>query len=129
MTRVGAHVPDWDPLSPNRTQISRVDVKRDYFNAKIDPKDPPTFVQLPAEDADCETMVARLLRHMYGTRMAADGWQEEYSTTLIGLGFTQGDACPNLFHHAERSTVTSVHGDDFTSGGPAPPPETGWRNP
>ena len=111
--------PVWDPSSPRRAQISLVDIKRAYFNAKVDPADPPTFVQLPPEDADHETMVARLLRHMYGTRMAADGWQDEYSTTLIALGFTQGDACPNLFRHAERGIVTSVHGDDFTSSGPA----------
>ena len=76
-------------------------------------------MQLPPEDADSETKVGRLLRHMYGTRMAADGWQEEYSTSLIAFGFTQGDACPNLFRHAEKGIVTSVHGDDFTSSGPA----------
>ena len=119
MTEVGDHKPVWDPSSPERVQISLVDIKRAYFNAEIDPADPPTFVQLPPEDADSETMVGRLLRHMYGTRMAADGWQEEYSTTLVSLGFTQGDACPNLFRHAERGIVTSVHGDDFTSSGPA----------
>jgi hypothetical protein len=56
---------------------------------------------------------------MYGTRMAADGWQEEYSTLLIELGFRQGTACPNLFHHESRGIKCSVHGDDFTScGGP-----------
>ena len=44
-------------------------------------------------------MVAKLLKHMYGTRDAADGWQEEYSTSLIALGFTQGRASPCLFAH------------------------------
>ena len=119
MTRVGSHRPDWDPASPTRTQISMVDVKRAYFNATIDPEDAPTYVQLPAEDPEHESMCARLLRHMYGTRAAADGWQEEYSTLLVSLGFRQGDASPNVFHHAERAIVTSVHGDDFTSCGPA----------
>ena len=119
MTRVGGHQPVWDPSSPHRAQISLVDIKRAYFNAQVDPSDPPTFVQLPPEDADHATMVAKLLRHMYGTRMAADGWQEEYSTTLVSLGFTQGDACPNLFRHPARGIVTSVHGDDLTSSGPA----------
>ena len=57
---------------------------------------------------------------MYGTRMAADGWQEEYSTTLVAFGFTQGDACPKLSRHAEKGIVTSVRGDDFTSSGPKP---------
>ena len=102
MTKVGPHCPDWDPASPNRTQISLIDIKRAYFNAKIDARDPPTYVQLPREDPDSDDMVGKLMRHMYGTRMAADGWQEEYSTFLVDLGFRQGDACPNLFHHAER---------------------------
>ncbi len=96
-----------------------MDISRAYFNAEIDKRDPPTFVQLPAEDPDSNHMVAQLLRHMYGTRMAADGWQEEYSTFLVSIGFRQGDACPNLFRHPEKKVVTSVHGDDFTSTGPA----------
>ena len=102
MTRVGSHEPIWDPGSPQRTQISLADIKRAYFNAAIGPADPPTSVQFPEEDEDHATMVACLLRHMYGTRMAADVWQEEYSTTLIALGFTQRDACPDLFRHAAR---------------------------
>ena len=98
-TSVGKRRPNWDPESPKRTQISLVDVKRAYFNAEVDPRDPPTFVELPKEDDDYALMCARLLRHMYGTRPAADGWQEEYSTLLVSLGFRQGDACPNVFHH------------------------------
>ena len=119
VTTIGSHVPVLDGSSAERSQVSLVDIKRAYFNARIDPRDPPTFVQLPEEDADSETMCAQLLRHMYGTRMAADGWQEEYSTFLVSLGFRQGNACPNLFHHGEKQVVTSVHGDDFTSSGPA----------
>ena len=102
MTKVGDHQPIWDPDSPNRTQISLIDVKRAYFNAKIDENDAPTFVNLPEEDPDYATMCARLLRHMYGTRGAADGWQEEYSTMLIEFGFRQGVSCPNVFTHAEK---------------------------
>ncbi len=120
MTAIGDHKPDWDPNSGNRTQVSFVDVKRAYFNAVIDPRDKPTFVDLPAEDGDHLTMCAQLLRHMYGTRGAADGWQEEYSTMLVRHGFRQGNACPNLFFHPARDIVCSVHGDDFTSSGPKP---------
>ncbi len=119
MTEVGKHKPDWNPRSPTRTQISMVDVTRAYFNAKIDADEPATFVQLPAEEPDAESMCARLIRHMYGTRSAADGWQEEYSTFLVSLGFKQGNACPNTFYHEQRQIATSVHGDDFTSSGPA----------
>ncbi len=60
------------------------------------------------------------MRHMYGTRRAADGWQEEYITMLVQeLGFLQGGSSPNLFHHRERDIACSVHGDDFSSTGPA----------
>jgi len=56
---------------------------------------------------------------MYGTRRAADGWQEEYSSTLIEkLGFTQGVACPCTFYNEDREIIMTVHGDDFTSRGP-----------
>ena len=120
MTAVGEHRPDWSPKSPNRTQVSLIDVKRAYFNASIDARDKPTFVDLPAEDADHTDMCGQLLRHMYGTRGAADGWQEEYSTMLVRLGFRQGNACPNLFFHPARGIVLSVHGDDFTASGPKP---------
>ena len=118
MTRIGEHKPIWDPLHENRTQLSFIDVKRAYFNAKIGEDDEPTFVALPGEDPDHPTMCGQLLRHMYGTRGAADGWQEEYSTMLVGIGIRQGISCPNVFRHTERGICTSVHGDDFTSEGP-----------
>ena len=120
MTAVGGHRPDWDPRSPNRTQVSFIDVTRAYFNAVIDSRDAPTFVELPVKDEDHHDKCGLLLRHMYGTRGAADGWQEEYSTMLVRHGFRQGNACPNLFHHPEKGVVCSVHGDDFTSSGPKP---------
>ena len=74
MTRIGKHVPNWDPSSPDRTQLSFVDVRRAYFNAKVDQDEEPVYVDLPHEDGDSGSMRARLLRHMYGTRRAADGW-------------------------------------------------------
>ena len=55
---------------------------------------------------------------MYGTRAAADGWQQEYSSFLRSVGFRQGAASPCVFVHREKGIATSVHGDDFTSAGP-----------
>ena len=119
MTRCGQHQPVWDPKSHKRVQLSFIDIRRAYFNAKVDREAAPCFVELPPEDPDRATMCGELLRHMYGTRSAADGWQEEYSTTLVRLGFVQGFGHPNVFHHPERGIACSVHGDDFTSAGPA----------
>ena len=64
MTAIGSHQPAWDPGSPNRTPISLVDVRRAYFNALIDKRDKPTFVDLPNEDADHVEQCGQLLRHM-----------------------------------------------------------------
>ena len=45
---------------------------RAYFNAVIPEGEQPTFVKLLPEDPDHHNMCAQLLRHMYGTRGAAD---------------------------------------------------------
>ena len=63
-------------------------------------------------------MCALLKKHMYGTQKAADGWQSEYSGTLIDMGFVQRSASACVFSHSSRSIVVSVHGDDFTAAGP-----------
>ena len=119
MTTSGTHRPVYDPQSAQRTQMSFVDVKRAYCNARVDREAAQCFVDLPPEDADRGTKCAELLRHMYGTRPAADGWQEEYSTALVRMGFVQGTASPNVFRHHAREISCSAHGDDFTSSGPA----------
>ena len=59
MTEIGSHKPILDPRSPKRSQLSLVDIKRAYFNAPIDPKDPPTYVRLPREDENHQTMCAK----------------------------------------------------------------------
>lgn len=104
-----------DPASPMRTHVSFVDYSRSHFNAPTKP-DEPTFVQLPREDLDFGIdLCGLLLRHMYGTQKAAEGWQSEFSWFLISIGFKQGIACPCLFNHAEKDIVVPVHGDDFTA--------------
>ena len=109
--------PSRDPKSPQRIQISLIDISRAYFNAKVG-EDEPTFVALPPEHPQAGLgLCGKLLRHMYGTRAAAEGWQSEYSCTLMKLGFRQGSASACVFHHTERRLVGS-HGDDFTSVGP-----------
>ena len=88
--------PNWEPDSHHRTQILMIDISRAYFNAKTSDDD-PIYVELPAEAEAPEGTCALLKRHMYGTRRAADGWQDEYSTRLREAGFTQGMASPCVF--------------------------------
>ena len=107
-----------DPDSDERMQISAVDISRAYFNASAEGC-ALTYVQLPPEDKDsARGMCGLLLKHMYGTQAAADGWQQEYAGYMRELGFTQGAASPCVFVHSERNLAASVHGDDFTTCGP-----------
>ena len=113
----GASKKDRGPTSPNRIQVSFIDISRAYFCAATDPND-PTYVELPPEDPDHGVLVGRLCKHMYGTRKAADGWHCEYAGCLVNdLGFTVGDASACVFYHAERQFRCSVHGDDLTTVG------------
>ena len=106
-----------DPHSEHRTQISFIDISRAYFCAETDPND-PTYVELPKEDPDHGRMVGLLLKHMYGTRKAADGWHCEYAGRLTQeLGFEAGDASACVFYHRQRGLRCSVHGDDLTTVG------------
>ena len=82
---------------------------------------------LPTEDPAHGSTCCVLLKHMDGTQSAADGWQQEYSQTLIDLGFRQGVASPCVFRHEDRALVTSVHGDDFTTAGAKP--DLSWFEP
>ena len=94
-----------------------VDISRAYFNAKTG-EDDPIYVQLPPEVGAPPGMCGLLRRHMYGTRRAAEGWQDECSASLVDMGFTQGAASPCVFSHPDRGIMASVHGDDFTPAGP-----------
>ena len=74
-----------------------VDISRAYFNAKMDPEK-LTHVALLSEHPQHETNCGLLMRHMYGTQAAADGWQHEYAGTLDDkTDFVQGVASPCAF--------------------------------
>jgi hypothetical protein len=84
-----------DPRSERRTQISAIDISRAYFNASMEEGSEPTYVCLPPEHpGHAKGMCRLLLKHMYGTRAATDGWQQEYSGFMKSIGFTQGVASP-----------------------------------
>ncbi len=99
-----------------RLQVSLVDIKRAYFNAMV-ADDTPIFVELPPEDPEYGKRCGRLRRHLYGTRGAAAGWEEEYTAFLLELGFQRGIASGCLFFHPSRDLRVAVYGDDFTSVG------------
>ena len=100
-----------DPVSERRTQISAIDISRAYFNASMDDASEPTYVSFPPEHPDySDGNCALLLKHMYGTRAAADGWQQEYSSFMRSMGSTQGEASPCIFIYQAKDTACSVQG-------------------
>ena len=106
-----------DPKSERRTQVSAVDISRAYFNVSTEGVE-PTYVAFPSEHEDHGQYCGLLRKHMYGTKAAADGWQQEYAGFMRSLGFVQGEASPCVFVHTGKGISVSVHGDDFTSAGP-----------
>ena len=90
-----------------------------YSNAAVEEGAEPTYVALPPEHpGHAAGRCGELRKHMYGTRAAADGWQQECSNYMKEICFTQGFASPCISVHAKRGLACSVHGDDFTSTGP-----------
>ena len=59
-------------------------------------------------------MCGKLDKSMYGTRDAAQNWEETYVGFMESLGFQRGRASPCVFSHAKRGVRAVIHGDDFT---------------
>ena len=70
------------------------------------------YVELPEERRE-PGKCAKLKKWLYGTRGAAQGWGEEYSSRLRSWGFQQGTANPCAFRHDDHDVDVTVHGDDF----------------
>jgi hypothetical protein len=94
----------------HKKQVVLVDISRAYFNAVIDRK---VFVELPPEAGYSKQHVGELVKCMYGTRDAAQGWERTYCAALEAMGFRRGTANPCIFNHGQRGINLTVHGDDF----------------
>ena len=98
--------------------MALVDVRRAYFHA---PARRRVFVELPPKDHQpADEHVCGLLKYsLYGTRDAAQNWEEELMSTLSDLMLTRGVACPCVWrgHIKGEHVVATVHGDDITIGG------------
>ena len=86
------------------------DVRRAYLYARIQ-RD--VYIEFPTEDPDHgKGYLGKLKRRLYGTRDAANGWQEILSSHLESVGFVGGQGHPSVFWHPEKHIKTLVHGDD-----------------
>ena len=94
-----------DGRSPNRIQLSLIDISGAYFHSRCDPAK-PNFVALPTEDRDYRSVCGLLCKHMYGTQAAADGWQVRYSTfrdlDVLSMQCFTVCVCVWVFRHGTR---------------------------
>ena len=96
-------------------KLGFIDIRKAYFHAKAKRL---VYVKLPeefCEPGEFGQVCGRLNYSLYGTRDAANNWEECYTEALVELGFKQGLASPCVFYHPSRDISTVVHGDDFTS--------------
>merc|ERR1712026_228857 len=81
----------------------------------------PVWIELPAEDYTEEDQeadnVGLLEMSLYGTRDAAQNWQNTVETHLRDLGFKQELASGSVFYHEAKGLSTLVHGDDYVTVG------------
>ena len=94
-----------------RKVVALVDVRRAYFYA---PARRRVFVVPPPEDYQPgdEHMCGLLQYSLYGTRDAAQHWEEELTSTLRDLKLTRGVACPCVWrrlHIKGEHIVVNVH--------------------
>ena len=66
-----------------------------------------------------DNMIGLLRYSLYGTRDAAQNWEEELASTLSDLKLTRGSACLCMWKGCIKGEhiVAVVHGDDITIGG------------
>ena len=109
--------------------VALIDVRRAYFYA---PARRRVFVELPPEDYQPgDEHICGLLQYsLYGTRDAAQNWEEELTSTLSDLKLTRGIARPCVWRGCIKGEdiVATVHGDDITVGGERPAVELLIKN-
>ena len=98
--------------------MSAMAVSRAYLNASTECLLWLASCCLLPEDPQHRDRCGLRKKHMYGTRAAADGWQQEYAGFMRALGFRQGEASPYMPVNVGKKFAVSVPGDNFTSTGP-----------
>ena len=103
-----------------RKVVAIVHVRRAYFYAPS-PSRWRVFVEVPPDDYQVgdEHRCVLLQYSLYGTRDAAQSWEEELAATLSNLKMTRGIGCPCVSGGSIKNedVVATVHGDDIKIGG------------
>ena len=96
-----------------RIVILVLDVSRAHFHP---PAVRELYIDLPEEDFT-PGFVGRLLRTLYGTRDAANQWDDYANSKIEALGFVVGMSSPCLYHHKDEECIGWRHGDDIIFAG------------
>ena len=95
------------------------DISRAFFEA---PMKRALRIELPEESKTEEDRkndnVGLLVQSLYGTRDAANNFQDEVAKVMRAAGFSRGRYNPCTYWHAKKGLKTMVHGDDFVTSGP-----------
>ena len=94
------------------------DVARAFFEA---PAYREICVELPEEvrttEDEEQDNVAFLQKSLYGTRDAAQHFQNEVRKIMTSIGFESGGYNACTYFHRKRNLLSMVHGDDFATTG------------
>ena len=100
--------------SPGERKILVLDVSRAHFHPKCRRE---LYIRLPEEDAQAG-FVGRLLRTLYGTRDAANAWDEFFNEAVVRREYEVGLSSPCLYYCAAEDSAGWRHGDDLVFEGP-----------
>ena len=95
------------------TVVAVIDVRRAYFYAKARRK---VYVELPEEDWEPgdEDRCGLLRVSLYGTRDAAQNWDEEIGGYFVNMGFVRGKGSTCMYNFKSKGLKAAIHGDDIT---------------
>ena len=71
------------------------------------------YVELLAEAGVQEDECGKSIYWLHGCSLAAQAWEQHYSSVLASVGFKRLFSSPVALYHSERDLVGVVHGDDF----------------
>ncbi len=103
--------------------IDQANIKNAYLHANITEEIYIKFLNRYEEFFEIlehlkgQNVCAKLLKCLYGTKQAGQGWYQTLKSTMISLGFTISNADEAIFYQIESATkyiIVAVATDDFT---------------
>ena len=96
--------------------LTVLDVSCAFLYADINRR---VYVELPAEDPESISgiVVVKPEKAFSGTRDSPQAWLDEFSKTLVGIGFKMSARFPGLYFHERLEVALVTHVDDFLCSG------------